>query len=87
MSSAMPDEVPPILSLELERRIFETAALSRPVSIPAMMRVARRVNHWCGEIFCRHRGIVLPAPTGLNRCYIERSYLSTLSAYSMDFLL
>jgi hypothetical protein len=34
------------LPLDLERQIFETAALSRPVSIPNMMGVAWRVKHW-----------------------------------------
>ncbi|KAJ6468919.1 hypothetical protein C8R45DRAFT_435870 [Mycena sanguinolenta] len=31
---------------ELERHIFELAALSRPVSIPHMMRVAWRIKQW-----------------------------------------
>ncbi|KAJ7912448.1 hypothetical protein B0H13DRAFT_2660086 [Mycena leptocephala] len=52
MSSAMA-EVSPTLPLELECRIFETAALSRPVSIPAMMHVAWRVKHWLEPLLYR----------------------------------
>ncbi|KAJ7832485.1 hypothetical protein B0H13DRAFT_2370920 [Mycena leptocephala] len=43
-SSLMVEELFPSLRLDLERQIFETAALSRPVSIPNMMRVAWRVK-------------------------------------------
>jgi hypothetical protein len=32
--------------LELEQRIFELAALSRPVCIPNLIRVAWRVKNW-----------------------------------------
>ncbi|KAJ7131272.1 hypothetical protein C8R44DRAFT_871785 [Mycena epipterygia] len=34
------------LRLELERKIFELAALSRPKAIPTLMRVAWRVKLW-----------------------------------------
>jgi hypothetical protein len=43
-------EVSATLPLELERKIFEVAALFRPVTIPAMMRVAWRVKLWRGEL-------------------------------------
>ncbi|KAJ6535230.1 hypothetical protein DFH09DRAFT_1284033 [Mycena vulgaris] len=42
-----------ILPLELERHIFELAALSRPVSIPNFMRVAWRVKHWVEPLLYR----------------------------------
>ncbi|KAJ7164237.1 hypothetical protein C8R46DRAFT_1352043 [Mycena filopes] len=38
---------------ELECRIFELAALSRPVWIPTLMLVARRVQHWVEPILYR----------------------------------
>ncbi|KAJ7889310.1 hypothetical protein B0H14DRAFT_2561810 [Mycena olivaceomarginata] len=38
-----------VLPSEMEREIFELAALSRPVSIPDLLRVAWRVKHWCGS--------------------------------------
>ncbi|KAJ6453355.1 hypothetical protein C8R45DRAFT_1223200 [Mycena sanguinolenta] len=44
----MSNDLYPNLPLELERRIFEIAALARPVGIPVLMRVARRVKCWCG---------------------------------------
>nr|GAT51103.1 predicted protein [Mycena chlorophos] len=36
----------PILPLELEREIFETTAIFYPRDIPALLRVAKRVNLW-----------------------------------------
>jgi hypothetical protein len=39
------------LPLELQRIIFEIAALSRPTEIPSQMRVAWRVKHWYGFHF------------------------------------
>ncbi|KAJ7150618.1 hypothetical protein C8R46DRAFT_1229550 [Mycena filopes] len=36
----------PRLPLDLERLIFETAALAHPASIPALMRIAWRVKSW-----------------------------------------
>ncbi|KAJ7112706.1 hypothetical protein C8R44DRAFT_882459 [Mycena epipterygia] len=44
----MDDSIAPILPPELERPIFEIAALSRPKAIPDLMRVAWRVKHWWG---------------------------------------
>ncbi|KAF8150524.1 hypothetical protein K438DRAFT_1988480 [Mycena galopus ATCC 62051] len=43
----------PILPPELEREIFEIAALSRPMSIPTMMRVAQRVKDWVEPLLYR----------------------------------
>ncbi|KAF7350954.1 hypothetical protein MSAN_01657600 [Mycena sanguinolenta] len=42
-----------ILPLELEREIFEIVALSRPVYIPTMMRVAQRVKTWVEPLLYR----------------------------------
>ncbi|KAJ7853409.1 hypothetical protein B0H13DRAFT_2580658 [Mycena leptocephala] len=46
-------EVSPTLPLELECRIFETAVLSRPVSIPAMRHVMWHVKHWLEPLLYR----------------------------------
>ncbi|KAJ6508152.1 hypothetical protein C8R45DRAFT_966485 [Mycena sanguinolenta] len=43
-------EMDPTLPPELEHRIFETAALARPTSIPALMLVAKRVRCWVEPI-------------------------------------
>ncbi|KAJ7123490.1 hypothetical protein C8R44DRAFT_917589 [Mycena epipterygia] len=45
-SSEMEPSPPPALPQDLEREIFELAALERFSSIPALMRVAWRVNAW-----------------------------------------
>ncbi|KAJ7864069.1 hypothetical protein B0H13DRAFT_2671288 [Mycena leptocephala] len=42
-----------ILPLDLERQIFELAALSRPVLIPNLMRVAWRVKFWLKPLLYR----------------------------------
>ncbi|KAJ6518250.1 hypothetical protein C8R47DRAFT_1062782 [Mycena vitilis] len=47
------DATQPILPPDLERLIFEDVALSRPVSIPGMMRVAWRVKHWVEPLLYR----------------------------------
>ncbi|KAJ7159373.1 hypothetical protein C8R43DRAFT_994518 [Mycena crocata] len=48
------DSVPcPILPLELERRIFEISALSRPTVIPQLIRVAWRVKQWVEPLLYR----------------------------------
>ncbi|KAJ6535536.1 hypothetical protein B0H19DRAFT_1183705 [Mycena capillaripes] len=59
----------PILPLELERAIFEIAALARPTSIPNLMLIAWRVNHWVEPLLYRVvllcstlRGVVLGFP-------------------------
>ncbi|KAJ7664997.1 hypothetical protein B0H17DRAFT_1143473 [Mycena rosella] len=43
----------PLLPLDLERQIFEIAALSRPVGIPNLMLVAWRVKEWVEPLFYR----------------------------------
>ncbi|KAJ6518474.1 hypothetical protein DFH09DRAFT_1331835 [Mycena vulgaris] len=45
--------VPPSLPSDLERQIFELTALSRPVSILSLMRVAYRVKHWVEPLLYR----------------------------------
>ncbi|KAJ7659096.1 hypothetical protein DFH06DRAFT_1297288 [Mycena polygramma] len=47
------DAIQPNLPPELERHIFELAALSRPVLIPSMMRVAWRVKQWTEPLLYR----------------------------------
>ncbi|KAF7317626.1 hypothetical protein MKEN_00850000 [Mycena kentingensis (nom. inval.)] len=48
----------PRLPPELERAIFELAALRRPKSIPSLMLVAWRVKEWLDPILCRTLAIV-----------------------------
>ncbi|KAF7362585.1 hypothetical protein MVEN_00607200 [Mycena venus] len=47
------DYVEPKLPPEMERVIFEIAALSRPVTIPKLMLVARRVCSWVEPLLYR----------------------------------
>ncbi|KAJ7662783.1 hypothetical protein DFH06DRAFT_1296356 [Mycena polygramma] len=51
----------PALPPDLERCIFECTALSRPVSIPKLMRVAWRVKHWVEPLL--HRTVVVGIET------------------------
>ncbi|KAJ7061744.1 hypothetical protein C8F01DRAFT_1138276 [Mycena amicta] len=52
---------PPILPFEIERIIFETAALSRPKQVPTLMLVAWRVHQWVEPLQYRTLGIsILP---------------------------
>jgi hypothetical protein len=48
------DQVPR-LPPDLERTIFELAALSRTNPVLSLMLVARRVKHWYGQIFPEER--------------------------------
>ncbi|KAJ6553069.1 hypothetical protein B0H19DRAFT_1155575 [Mycena capillaripes] len=43
----------PVLPAELEREIFETAALMHPGTIPTLLRVARRVHTWIEPLLIR----------------------------------
>ncbi|KAF7299806.1 hypothetical protein HMN09_00987000 [Mycena chlorophos] len=43
----------PLLPLELEREIFETTAIFYPRHIPALLRVAKRVNLWLKPLLFR----------------------------------
>ncbi|KAJ7116224.1 hypothetical protein C8R43DRAFT_1137901 [Mycena crocata] len=63
----MPKGAPnsPSLPLDLERTIFEIAALSRPVAIPELMRVAWRVKTWVEPLL--YRSLVV--------CEKDRRYL------------
>ncbi|KAJ6572438.1 hypothetical protein DFH09DRAFT_406927 [Mycena vulgaris] len=45
--------VGPTLPFELERQIFELAALSRPALVPTLLRVAWRVKHWVEPLLYR----------------------------------
>ncbi|KAJ7686303.1 hypothetical protein B0H17DRAFT_1072241 [Mycena rosella] len=47
------DYSPTTLPLDLERHIFELSAVSRPVSIPNLLRVAWRVKHWVEPLLYR----------------------------------
>jgi hypothetical protein len=47
------------LPLELQRTIFEIAALSRPTEMLSQMRVAWRVKHWYGFHFI----LIISIPT------------------------
>ncbi|KAJ6505114.1 hypothetical protein C8R45DRAFT_894504 [Mycena sanguinolenta] len=49
----MASESDPRLPLELERRIFEIAALACPTRIPTVMLVARRVKFWVEPLLYR----------------------------------
>ncbi|KAJ6499499.1 hypothetical protein DFH09DRAFT_1376043 [Mycena vulgaris] len=71
MAEGLP--VSPTLPLDLERKIFELTALSRPVCIPNLMRVAWRVQHWVEPLLYRTL-IVGPADTidGIPPCTFER---------------
>ncbi|KAJ6535834.1 hypothetical protein DFH09DRAFT_1179443 [Mycena vulgaris] len=59
MSSLELEALDPILSVELERPIFETAARAHPTSIPTLLLVATRVRVWYLEpllfqVLCIH---------------------------------
>ncbi|KAJ7866185.1 hypothetical protein B0H14DRAFT_3862044 [Mycena olivaceomarginata] len=58
MPSESPTLLEPRLPPELECRIFEIVALARPVSIPSLMLVARRVKEWPEPLL--YRIIMLP---------------------------
>ncbi|KAJ7158001.1 hypothetical protein C8R43DRAFT_1105795 [Mycena crocata] len=61
----------PILPPELERYIFELLAIFRPVSIPKLMRVAWRVNHWLEPLLYRTLVIGCDPIDGLPACSLE----------------
>ncbi|KAJ7887662.1 hypothetical protein B0H14DRAFT_3430691 [Mycena olivaceomarginata] len=43
----------PMLPAELEREVFEICSLSRPVSIPTLMLIAKRVKEWIEPLLYR----------------------------------
>ncbi|KAJ7172010.1 hypothetical protein C8R46DRAFT_136219 [Mycena filopes] len=53
--------IDPFLPLELEREIFETAALSSPTTIPTLLRVSRRVFIWIEPLLYRALRVDSPA--------------------------
>ncbi|KAJ6589613.1 hypothetical protein B0H19DRAFT_1104323 [Mycena capillaripes] len=59
------------LPLDLERLIFELAALSRPVCIPNLMRVAFRVRDWVEPLLYHTLLIGVDPIDGLPVCDIE----------------
>ncbi|KAJ7692597.1 hypothetical protein B0H17DRAFT_1061330 [Mycena rosella] len=61
-----------ILPLELERHIFELAALSRPVSIPTLLRVAWRIKHWLERMLYMTLVVGVKDPLdGVPSCSVE----------------
>ncbi|KAJ7463366.1 hypothetical protein FB451DRAFT_1266216 [Mycena latifolia] len=65
------DPTHPSLPLELERKIFELSALSRPVSIPKLLRVAWRVKHWVEPLLYQTLIIDAKPIDGLPACSME----------------
>ncbi|KAJ7266460.1 hypothetical protein B0H12DRAFT_161387 [Mycena haematopus] len=57
---ALVDASPPALPVELERAIFEIAAISRPRAIPKFMLVALRVKIWVEPLL--YRTLLLDSP-------------------------
>ncbi|KAJ7187808.1 hypothetical protein C8R46DRAFT_1052638 [Mycena filopes] len=51
----------PRLPLDIERRIFELVAFSKPIDAPPLLRVAWRVKHWIEPLLYR---ILIVTPTG-----------------------
>ncbi|KAJ7662811.1 hypothetical protein DFH06DRAFT_1325161 [Mycena polygramma] len=73
--TAMAEGAAPNLPLDLERHIFELAALTRPVCIPKLMRVAWRVKHWVEPLLYRTLFISHNPIAGIPRC--DRELLTT----------
>ncbi|KAJ7473692.1 hypothetical protein B0H11DRAFT_1340732 [Mycena galericulata] len=54
----------PLLPPEIEKRIFEVAALSSPKSVPALLLVARRVKIWIEPVLFHVLSLYGPGRTG-----------------------
>ncbi|KAK7058110.1 hypothetical protein R3P38DRAFT_2497663 [Favolaschia claudopus] len=52
-SPSLPTPVEPFLPLDLEREIFETAAVQDKTMIPILLRVCHRVNNWVEPMLYR----------------------------------
>ncbi|KAJ6473392.1 hypothetical protein C8R47DRAFT_719190 [Mycena vitilis] len=78
-SGAPIQEVVPSLPPELERCIFQCAALSRPVDIPTLMRVAWRVKNWVEPLLYRTMVVGIKAIDGIPQ------YTPTKFSRSTDF--
>ncbi|KAJ7224649.1 hypothetical protein GGX14DRAFT_557508 [Mycena pura] len=61
----------PTLPAELERQVFELTALSRPVCIPRLMRVALRVKQWVEPLLYRTLIFNKVLIDGFPRCTME----------------
>ncbi|KAF8155327.1 hypothetical protein K438DRAFT_1987043 [Mycena galopus ATCC 62051] len=66
-------ESPPAFPPELEREVFEICAVSRPVTIPKLMLVARRVKEWVEPLLYRIicLGPRLPPASGFPGFFME----------------
>ncbi|KAJ7900550.1 hypothetical protein B0H14DRAFT_3852369 [Mycena olivaceomarginata] len=62
----------PILPVELEKEIFQMAAYSRPLSIPCLMLVARRVKIWVEPLL--FQVVVLSRHQCLDKTFIPYTY-------------
>ncbi|KAJ7171305.1 hypothetical protein C8R46DRAFT_1262592 [Mycena filopes] len=98
MNPALAESLPgPRLPLELERLIFEVAALSRPIGIPTLMLVAWRIKNWVEPLLyrvlcigdnidaCKKYGFPVITPEVLCRAFDSR--LPTLFARGVESLL
>ncbi|KAF8211007.1 hypothetical protein K438DRAFT_1959209 [Mycena galopus ATCC 62051] len=69
-------ESPPAFPPELEREVFEICAVSRPVTIPKLMLVARRVKEWVEPLLYRIICLGRRPPTGFPEYLIENIMLA-----------
>ncbi|KAJ7690258.1 hypothetical protein B0H17DRAFT_1134514 [Mycena rosella] len=77
----------PLLPLDLERQIFEIAALSRPVGIPNLMLVAWRVKEWCAipeYPCCLKLTLLLRRPLFYHTIAIRRSHAPPVLSEPLD---
>ncbi|KAF8155328.1 hypothetical protein K438DRAFT_1862614 [Mycena galopus ATCC 62051] len=64
-------ESPPAFPPELEREVFEICAVSRPVTIPKLMLVARRVKEWVEPLLYRTISLGPRPPPGFPEFLME----------------
>ncbi|KAJ7840155.1 hypothetical protein B0H13DRAFT_2677051 [Mycena leptocephala] len=74
-------ELPP----ELERHIFEICALSRPVMIPKLLLVARRVREWIEPLLYRTMIVVCETATPDFPTFLSKIVISAIRAKSPSF--
>ncbi|KAJ6587288.1 hypothetical protein B0H10DRAFT_814968 [Mycena sp. CBHHK59/15] len=74
MATALPGPLDPLLPPEIEREIFECAALSHPKSIPALLLIAQRVKIWIEPRLFRIISVdALNSPHGISKkAFLER---------------
>ncbi|KAJ7127536.1 hypothetical protein C8R43DRAFT_1240298 [Mycena crocata] len=75
----------PTLPTEVEQQIFELSALSRPVSVPNLMRVAWRIKQWVEPILYRTLVINCEPIDGLPACTLG-TFKFILNTKSPSFL-